>query len=224
MWRNSKLYKNLSNVHGDAEVEIECKRIYEEMEKKCIEKHEILKYFGFDDDEYIGKIIEYNIFCDDKNIIDKIREKSDFDINAGVYLVKNMDIEQLGNWWYVLNKNMSLTLFQNIKYVIPNCIKFLEFGWMYNEESIMPNSVTSVVFGDVYNQRCNLPNSIIDLTFGKCYNQIPNIPNSVKKLKFEQYYCNEILIPDNVEELYFGDEKIEIGIEHKKFKFKNNAI
>jgi hypothetical protein len=99
---------------------------------------------------------------------------------------------------------------------IPNSLKTLTFGDMYNQiidSNFLPKFLETLTFGSTYNQIIGenvLPSSLQTLIFGYEYNKIINInvlPITLKTLIFEEFFNQPIVenvLPNSLQTLVLG--------------------
>lgn len=115
------------------------------------------------------------------------------------------------------SQNIKMNLYLEFLFnqiIIPNSVKYLEFGNDFNKKLInkIPNSVETLIFGHSFDQNIEnyIPDSVITLEFGDNFDQPIKdcIPNSVKYLRFGYGFNQEIInaIPKSIIDLCFGED------------------
>lgn len=101
---------------------------------------------------------------------------------------------------------------------IPHGVKYIRFGYYYNQkliQHVIPDSVVKVSFGNKFNQvikKNDFPNSVTTLIFGQSFVQKlieGSMPTSLKRIEFGAYYNKVIgqnVLPKSVYFMAIGNK------------------
>jgi len=212
----------------------------------------LYNFIRHDDETYNRKKIRYLMAPDFKNIY-KYRNVIHVHLQKPIYDRISFTLE---NMYGIIDpiaipKSFTSLDIDNVDYieanVIPDTIKYLSFGYFFNQildEHVLPNSLTHLTFGNSYNQPFKkhvLPNSLTHLTFGHTYNQPFKkhvLPNSLTHLTFGHEYNQPFnsVLPNSLRYLDLGGSfsqpifitDIPTSLEHigisKFYSYKEDLI